>query len=67
MNADGSRQTNLTNSPELDRTGRWSADGDSILFRSVRDGDSDIFVMNLGNGHITPMTDNAVTDIYPDW
>ena len=50
MNADGSRQRNLTrNSADGDPV--WSPDGRNILFVSKRDGYGDIYVMNAdGSG-----------------
>jgi len=38
MNADGSHQTRLTNSPGRDAHPSWSPDGKNIYFQSPRDG-----------------------------
>src|SRR5258708_3914474 len=38
MEADGSNQTNLTNSPAIDGWPKWSPDGSRIVFASYRDG-----------------------------
>ena len=47
MNADGSNLTQLTNNPETDWFPTWSPDGSRIAFASSRDGDFDIYVMNV--------------------
>ena len=44
MNADGSDQVNLSNSPEHDYYPSWSPDGTKIAFD--RGSKNDIFVMN---------------------
>ena len=46
MNADGSRQRNLTRNPAPDGDPVWSPDGRKILFVSKRDGYGDVYVMN---------------------
>ena len=50
MNADGSGQTNLTNSPRADRWAAWSPDGQKIAFMTDRDVPNafDIYVMDAG-------------------
>ncbi len=51
MNADGSRQRNLTRNPAPDGDPVWSPDGRKILFVSKRDGYGEIYVMNAdGSG-----------------
>ncbi len=51
MNADGSRQRNLTRNPAPDTEPVWSPDGRKILFVSKRDGYGEIYVMNAdGSG-----------------
>ena len=47
MNADGSGQTNLTNNPADDSKPAWSPDGKIITFASDRDGNFEIYVMNV--------------------
>jgi len=46
MNADGTAQTRLTNSPAVDQYAAWSPDGQKIAFASTRDGNYEIYVMN---------------------
>jgi Tol biopolymer transport system component len=51
MNADGSRQRNLTRNPAPDGNPVWSPDGRKILFVSKRDGYGEVYVMNAdGSG-----------------
>ena len=48
MNADGSNLTNLTNHPDSDTGPVISPDGTKVLFNSFRDGNAEIYVMNMG-------------------
>ena len=67
MNADGTGQTNLTNSPAEDTRPAWSADGSKIAFSSNRGGDFDIYIMNADGTGVTRVTNDAATDISPAW
>ena len=58
MNADGSGQTNLTNSPASEAGPAWSPDGKKITFNSKRDGNYDIYVMNTDGSGQTRLTNN---------
>ena len=63
-NADGSNPIQLTASPGLDRSPRWSPDGTRLAFASGRVGGSKIFVMNAdGSGQrqvtFTPARDRT--------
>jgi len=46
MNADGTKQTQLTNDPAADYGPAWSPDGSKIAFFSDRDGDFEVYVMD---------------------
>ena len=63
MNADGSNRSYLTDgiNPAL------SPDGKRIAFAAHRDGDWEIYVMNLDGSSQTPLTDNSVNDERPEW
>jgi len=65
MNADGSNQTNLTNSPAFDWYPDWSSDGKKIIFGSYRnpsdEHDEDIYVMNADGSNVERLTDS------PEW
>lgn len=56
MNADGSNQVNVTNSPGIDEEPFWSPDGTSILFTSRRDGSPDIYRMGVDGSTPTNLT-----------
>lgn len=45
----------------------WSPDGKRIAFVSTRDGDAEIYVMRADGSGERSLTNNAVTDIQPDW
>jgi len=62
--ADGSQQSNLTQTLQAQATGPdWSPDGKKIAFSSA----SDIFLMKAsGTGH-TNLTNNPANDEYPTW
>src|SRR5687768_10965073 len=46
INADGSERTKLTDNPAEDFDPVWSSDGTQIAFRSHRDGDEEVYIMN---------------------
>ena len=47
MDSDGSNLRNLTNDPARDFSPSWSPDGRHIAFVSDRDGNEEIYVMEL--------------------
>jgi Tol biopolymer transport system component len=67
MSANGSGQTNLTNSLADDTFPAWSPDGSKIAFVSARDGNEEIYVMNADGSNLTRLTNNSATDRYPAW
>ncbi len=62
MDADGSNQTNLTDSPAWDLIPRWSPDGSKIGFLSHRDGNDEIYVMDADGSNPTNLTNNPAGD-----
>ncbi len=58
MNADGSDQRNLTNSPAADMAPAWSPDGTRLAFISDRTGRQEVYVMNADGSDITQLTDS---------
>jgi Tol biopolymer transport system component len=67
MNADGSGNTNLTNSRGGDAWPEWSPDGTKIAFSSSRDGDFDIYTMDADGSDVTQVTNLRGDQQYPDW
>ncbi len=67
MNADGSAQARLTNTPAGEVYPKWSPDGTKIAFMSNRDGNSEIYVMDADGTDQTRITNNVVDDDQPAW
>ena len=60
MNADGSRQRNLTQHPALDGSSSWSPDGKLLAFTSNRHGNRwEIYVMDIATRKVRQLTDTA--------
>ena len=67
MDADGTDQTRLSNSPEDDFYPSWSPDGSRIAFQSYRDGNGEIYVMNPDGSGQLRITNHPSTDSMPTW
>jgi len=69
MNADGSNQTRLTNSPENEHYPQWSPDGNLIVFsRTMADNSGDLFITNTDGTTTARLTDTPKrNEAYPDW
>lgn len=63
MNADGSRPRKLLDGGSAE----WSPDGTRIAFNSLRNGQFDIFVMNLDGTDVRQLTTNPGKDFLPRW
>jgi Tol biopolymer transport system component len=64
----------LTNNSASDNHPAWSPDGTRLAFSSDRDGDAEIYVMDVadvllgaGGAHVQQLTDNNVDDFSPAW
>ena len=58
---------NLTNNAANDYFPSWSPDGTKIAFGTDRDGNYEIYVMNVDGSNLINLTNNAATDYYPSW
>lgn len=67
MAADGSDATRLTDHPAYDIAGRWSPDGDRILFVSTRDGEFRIYMMNTDGSNLARLTGDSALEESPAW
>ena len=67
MNAAGGGEVALTSSDGKNQAPSWSPDGTQILFESSRDGDVEIYVMDVSGANETPLTTNDSLDEHPDW
>ena len=64
MNADGSDVTRLTVDPALDFDPVWSPEGDQIAFRSHRDDNEEVYMMNADGSNQHNLTGG---DYSPAW
>jgi len=67
MNADGTGDTQLTNTVWGDFSPSWSPDGTRITFQTNRDGNGEVYVMNADGTGQTRLTNNAAYDVLPSW
>ena len=56
---------NLTQHPSNDWGAVWSPDGQRVFFASDRDGDMEIYALDLRSGHLEQLTDNHARDWMP--
>jgi Tol biopolymer transport system component len=69
VTVDGSSEVEavVSEPPALNVEPTWSPDGRFVAFRSIRDGNSDIYVLDLDTGKESRLTDFEGLDIEPDW
>ena len=68
MNADGSDQTQLTDTLEDEHHPSWSPDGNQIVFTRNENKSGDIWVMNVDGTAAAQLTSTPKADeVYPDW
>lgn len=57
VNLDGSGLEPVTDGPGLDFDPTWSPSGDQIVFNSDRDGNGELYLLDLGSGGVTNLTE----------
>ena len=67
MNADGSKQENLTRHGARDGAPVWSPTGKHIAFHSDRDGIRDIYIMNPDGRNVRKVLRDLSYREYPTW
>jgi putative hemolysin len=68
INADGTGQVNLTDTPDIDEGfPAWSPDGQRLAYTTRRDGNNEIYVMNADGSNPVRLTDNPADDFAPSW
>jgi hypothetical protein len=68
MNADGSNQVNLTNSPgTYDVMPDWSPDGSQIVFLRAEDRGSNLYILNADGSGLRRLTTGPASKHDPDW
>ncbi|MBZ0286136.1 MAG: TIR domain-containing protein [Anaerolineae bacterium] len=69
MDTDGTGVIPFTKSPASDRYPNWSPDGKQLVFASDRDGDYDLYLVEVADRKkVTLLTDNtAENDLFTSW
>lgn len=71
VDADGSGLTTLVSDPADGAFSHtqpaWSPDGSRIAFRSTRNGNADIYVMNVDGSAVARLTRDSAPDDAPEW
>jgi TolB protein len=60
-------QTDLINDPALDDQPTWSPDGRQIAFISDRDGNREIYLVNVNGSNETRLTNTLSDELLPSW
>ncbi len=56
-----------TNHPDAEMFQAWSLDGTQIAFTSDRDGNDDIYVLDIYSGNVRQLTIHPSTGSWPLW
>jgi YVTN family beta-propeller protein len=67
MSRDGRGATMLTDGPFSNLHPTWSGDSRKIALASDRDGDWEIYVLDVATRSLVKITDNTSDDLHPDW
>jgi TolB protein len=67
VSTDGSNERRLTENTIMDIRPRVSPDGKRIAFVSTRDGNYEVYVMNIDGSGVQRITRSEERDDYPAW
>ena len=67
LNADGSDMKKIADDGDPSRSLSWSPDGRKLAYTSQRDGNSEIYVIDLDGSNPVNLTRNRAPDFDPDW
>ncbi len=67
MDADGSNVQRVTSNEVFDSAPKWSPDGITIAFFSVRDGNWDVYLIDADGTNERQVTDHPGRDLCPSW
>jgi hypothetical protein len=66
-NADGSDSRKLTSDSATEMMPAWSPDGTKIAYVTDKDGQQNVYVMDVASGDVTRLSNHDVGDINPVW
>lgn len=66
-NADGSDSRNLTDDGATEMMPAWSPDGKQVVYVSDKDGEQNVYLMDIASGSVTRLSNHEVGDINPVW
>ena len=67
MNADGTNVRQVTDNTAIDSRPNWSPSGEQIAHSSNRDGDAEIYIVNIDGSEPVQLTQNDAFDWSPTW
>jgi len=67
IDLESGEEKNLTDSPAIDRSGKWNSYGDTILFSSDRNGSFDLFTMSSDGSNLQQVSSASGNETDPDW
>ena len=67
MNRDGKNVVQVTDNPAEDTAPAWSSDGLKILFDTLREGNTEIYSIDIHEKQLYQLTNNPFHDTYPSW
>ena len=67
VHADGSNHHRLTDEIEVNADPHWTPDGSRVIYYSERDGNDEIYIMNISRSEIANLSQDPADDWYPSW